>query len=131
MKLAEIIANNAASHFTQLVGDHVLAGEIQTRLSQLGGLAPPADGQFGPVSFFTENPLNPGGAARIAFGQYKSWVVGIHNIASAGCLVAQSHDEHKRYMALVKTDPRFQKASQAYVFMTAVIAGDDLKNKIG
>lgn len=27
---------------------------------------------------YTANPLNPGGAFRIAFGQYKSWVVGMH-----------------------------------------------------
>ncbi|WP_445249159.1 hypothetical protein [Microcoleus sp. OTE_8_concoct_300] len=26
----------------------------------------------------TDNPMNPNGAARIAFGQYKAWQVGIH-----------------------------------------------------
>jgi hypothetical protein len=31
-----------------------------------------------PGKFYTEHPLNPLGAARIAFGQYKAWVVGIH-----------------------------------------------------
>ena len=31
-----------------------------------------------PGTFWTMNPMNPGGAARIAFGQYKSWVVGTH-----------------------------------------------------
>ena len=302
MKLAEIVANDSAIHLSLLATDRILAGDIQTRLSQLGCLDPPTDGQFGPVStlvlnefakaarvpfgetidrplaqalldhtaeslfpltlgtdfasrivkymqlrnywlarlpgflnlvyvegankngtlnddafnkfndrrlvltiesgkpqlvfnvlattepgkFFTDNPMNPNGAARIAFGQYKAWVVGIHNIskpnrhealvqkgmlsvhrdknkdgkrtgdpldagdsfginqhsgfnadlnnigrASAGCLVGQSHEEHKQFMALVKTDPRFKKASKAYVFMTTVIAGDDLKNKVG
>jgi hypothetical protein len=28
---------------------------------------------------YTNKPLNPQGAFRIAFGQYKAWVVGIHN----------------------------------------------------
>jgi peptidoglycan hydrolase-like protein with peptidoglycan-binding domain len=32
-----------------------------------------------PGKDFTENPLNPQGAARIAFGQYKAWRVGVHN----------------------------------------------------
>lgn len=32
-----------------------------------------------PGKDFTERPLNPAGAARIAFGQFKSWRVGIHN----------------------------------------------------
>lgn len=31
-----------------------------------------------PGTFWTMNPMNSGGAARIAFGQYKSWVVGTH-----------------------------------------------------
>ncbi|MBD2410548.1 peptidoglycan-binding protein [Nostoc calcicola FACHB-389] len=31
-----------------------------------------------PGSHYTYNPMNPGGAARIKFGQYKSWSVGIH-----------------------------------------------------
>ncbi|MCF2151668.1 peptidoglycan-binding protein [Desmonostoc muscorum LEGE 12446] len=31
-----------------------------------------------PGSRYTYNPMNPGGAARIKFGQYKSWSVGIH-----------------------------------------------------
>ena len=29
-----------------------------------------------PSRYWTENPMSPGGAARIAFGQYKSWVLG-------------------------------------------------------
>jgi hypothetical protein len=31
-----------------------------------------------PGTHWTINPMNPGGAARIAFGDYKSWVVGTH-----------------------------------------------------
>lgn len=33
-----------------------------------------------PGRHFTENPENPGGAARIAFGQYKSWTAGTHRL---------------------------------------------------
>lgn len=32
---------------------------------------------------YTEHPLNPKGAARIAFGQYKAWQVGTHRAGSA------------------------------------------------
>jgi hypothetical protein len=31
-----------------------------------------------PGTYFTENPMNPEGVARIKFGQYKAWRVGIH-----------------------------------------------------
>lgn len=31
-----------------------------------------------PGRWYTQNPMNPGGAARIAFGQYKAWSVGMH-----------------------------------------------------
>ena len=31
-----------------------------------------------PGFFYTDNPMNPDGAARIAFGQYKAWEVGTH-----------------------------------------------------
>lgn len=31
-----------------------------------------------PGRWYTQNPMNPGGAARIAFGQYKAWAVGMH-----------------------------------------------------
>jgi peptidoglycan hydrolase-like protein with peptidoglycan-binding domain len=31
-----------------------------------------------PGNRYTERPMNPGGAARIKFGQYKAWQVGIH-----------------------------------------------------
>lgn len=32
-----------------------------------------------PGAFYTNRPLNPDGAARIAFGQYKAWVDGLHH----------------------------------------------------
>lgn len=32
-----------------------------------------------PGRFWTENPMSSKGAARIAFGQYKAWSVGVHN----------------------------------------------------
>ncbi|MFB2832911.1 hypothetical protein [Floridanema evergladense] len=31
-----------------------------------------------PGRYYTNKPMNPGGAARIAFGQYKAWSVGTH-----------------------------------------------------
>ena len=31
-----------------------------------------------PGNYYTHNPMNPGGAARIAFGQYVAWSVGTH-----------------------------------------------------
>ncbi|HLO89462.1 MAG TPA: peptidoglycan-binding domain-containing protein [Nostocaceae cyanobacterium] len=34
-----------------------------------------------PGSFYTYNPMNPKGAARIKFGQYKAWAVGYHGNA--------------------------------------------------
>ena len=37
------------------------------------------EGTTEPGYDYTMNPMNPGGAARIAFGQYKAWSVGIHN----------------------------------------------------
>jgi hypothetical protein len=140
-----------------------------------------------PGRTFTLNPVNPQGAARIAFGQYKAWRVGTHrprptspghealvqvnaiavhrdlnkdgkragdridvgsgfginqhsghnaNVndigrTSAGCLVGRSHEEHKEFMRLVKTDPRFRRASKGYTYITTVIAGDDLKKRVG
>jgi GH24 family phage-related lysozyme (muramidase) len=36
-----------------------------------------------PGTFWTQKPMNPKGAARIAFGQYKSWVVGTHRSGTA------------------------------------------------
>jgi hypothetical protein len=34
-----------------------------------------------PGRYYTLNPMNPGGAARIKFGQYKAWAVGMHGNA--------------------------------------------------
>jgi hypothetical protein len=34
-----------------------------------------------PGSYYTYNPMNPGGAARIKFGQYKAWALGYHGNA--------------------------------------------------
>ncbi|WP_431286458.1 peptidoglycan-binding domain-containing protein [Roseateles chitinivorans] len=122
-------------------------------------------------------PLDPRGAARIAFGQYKSWSVGMHprgrpdahealiqvkdvtvfrdlnqdfkrdgdmsftgmfginqhwgynyspddiGNASAGCLVGRSKDGHRKFISLIKSDPRY-KASQGFRFMTAILPAD-------
>lgn len=46
-----------------------------------------------PGKDFTEQPMNPKGAARIAFGQFKSWRVGIHNASKPS-----------RHEALVQVD---------------------------
>jgi len=37
------------------------------------------DGTTEPGKYWTEHPMNPGGAARIKFGQYKAWVVGFYH----------------------------------------------------
>ncbi|WP_285295738.1 peptidoglycan-binding domain-containing protein [Aureimonas altamirensis] len=135
------------------------------------------DGTTEPGRYWTLNPMNPLGAARIAFGQYKAWCVGTHhpNAASAhqalvqiepisvyrdrnkdfkrpgdmvdtglfainqhwgydapqddlgrtsaGCLVGRTRDGHRKFMSLVKTDPRYI-ASRSYRFMTTVLPGD-------
>ena len=36
-----------------------------------------------PGKYWTDHPMNPKGAARIAFGQYKSWAVGTHHARTA------------------------------------------------
>ncbi|MBL8189549.1 MAG: peptidoglycan-binding protein [Acidobacteria bacterium] len=142
------------------------------------------EGTTEPGAHFTNNPLNTMGAARISFGQFKAWSVGVHNAkkanrhealvqveeipvhrdrnrdfkrigdpidiglfginqhsgfnqpknnigaASAGCLVGRLSEQHKDFMRLVKSDPRF-KTSNGYRFITTIIAGDDLKKEIG
>jgi hypothetical protein len=50
--------------------------------------------------------------------------------ASAGCLVGRAHSGHLAFMALVKSDRRFQESSH-YTFMTTVIAGDDFAAQTG
>ena len=128
--------------------------------------------------FYTTNPLNPQGAARIAFGQYKAWTVGLHQntqpalvqradvrvhrdgnkdgkrspsdpidigtwfginqhstsknkipatigLYSAGCLVGRRYAWHLKFLAAVKKDVRYKRNS-SYLFVTAVLAGDDL-----
>ncbi len=45
-----------------------------------------------PGRYYTVNPMNPGGAARIKFGQYKAWAVGMHGNA-------------ERHEALVQVGP--------------------------
>jgi hypothetical protein len=49
---------------------------------------------------------------------------------SAGCLVARSDADHKLFMKLVKKDPRFAVASKGYLFISTIIAGDDLAKKV-
>ncbi|MEO9124175.1 MAG: hypothetical protein ABI262_05680 [Microcoleus sp.] len=34
-----------------------------------------------PGFYYTDNPMNPDGAARIAFGQYRAWQIGIHGMS--------------------------------------------------
>ncbi len=131
-----------------------------------------------PGRYYTQYPLNPNGAARIAFGQYKAWRVGLHsgwqpalvqrglvrlhrdknkngfrdnadpidigdhfginhhstqpNFSSAsigrysaGCLVGMRYEWHLKFLNIVKRDVRYARNHQ-YMFMTAVIPGDDL-----
>ncbi|MHB8069674.1 MAG: peptidoglycan-binding domain-containing protein [Desulfobaccales bacterium] len=42
------------------------------------------DGTTEPGRYWTMNPMDPKGAARIAFGQYKAWAAGTHHPDSAG-----------------------------------------------
>ncbi|MEO6039453.1 MAG: peptidoglycan-binding protein [Saprospiraceae bacterium] len=131
-----------------------------------------------PGQFYTFHPLKPRGAARIAFGQYKAWVDGLHhnkqpalvqreririhrdlnrdglrnnndpidigktfginqhttssdrvpdfvNSFSAGCLVGRRYQWHLSFLDIVRQDLRYQ-ANKGYLFMTTIIAGDDL-----
>ncbi len=131
-----------------------------------------------PGRFYTMNRL---GAARIAFGQYKAWVDGIHkgyqpalvqtgplrlhrnlnrdglrnaqdpidvgnmfainqhstdqditpafvDKFSAGCLVGRRYRWHLSFMQIVRQDFRYAM-NKAYVFMTTIINGDELKDE--
>jgi hypothetical protein len=121
-----------------------------------------------PGRYFTEHPVHPAGVARIEFGQYKAWQVGIHrnheglvqtggdvsvcrdqnkdglrtgdrrdigrfginqhwgydlpeiDNASAGSLAGQSTTGHRDFMAIVKSDPRYQ-ADPKHVFATTIL----------
>jgi GH24 family phage-related lysozyme (muramidase) len=42
------------------------------------------EGTTEPGTFWTQNPMSVKGAARIAFGQYKSWIVGTHHAGRPG-----------------------------------------------
>jgi hypothetical protein len=42
------------------------------------------DGTTEPSRFWVEHPMSAAGAARIAFGQYKAWAVGLHHPGTAG-----------------------------------------------
>jgi hypothetical protein len=130
---------------------------------------------------YTQSPLNPQGAARIAFGQYKAWVDGLHrgvqpalvqrqNIKvhrdlnkdglrnakdpidigrtffinqhstepgsaprfvgaySAGCLVGRRYNYHQSFMEIVRRDVRY-KQNKGYLFITTILAGDDLEKE--
>lgn len=56
--------------------------DVRMVLKIAAGGAPQIDGAWEattePGRFYTEHPLDPGGGARIAFGQHKSWSVGFH-----------------------------------------------------
>jgi peptidoglycan hydrolase-like protein with peptidoglycan-binding domain len=51
---------------------------------------------------YTENPMNPEGAARIKFGQYKAWQVGIHGTADRHEALVQTGGEITVYRDLNK-----------------------------
>jgi len=127
-----------------------------------------------PSKYWTENPMNTKGAARIAFGQYKAWSMGwyhnheallqVENItvfrdlnkdyvrtgdqpdtglfgihhhwgydypdndlgkSSAGCLVGQKTTEHRKFISILKGDPRYE-VSRYYRFMATVVPYRDL-----
>ncbi len=137
------------------------------------------EGTTEPGKYWTLNPMNAKGAARIAFNQYKAWVVGTHHRntasahealvqvepitvcrdlnkdfrrtgdeqdtglfainqhwgydapvddlgrSSAGCLVGRTKDGHRKFMALVKSDPRYV-ANHSYRFISTVMPGDEV-----
>lgn len=131
-----------------------------------------------PGKYYTYNPMNPKGAAIIAFGQYTSWCVGMHGHASphealvqcapltvhrdtnrsgtrdagepidsglfgvnqhwggdsphsdigrwsAGCQVGRTKQGHREFMAMIKSDPRYQ-ANRSFMFTATIIDGKDL-----
>jgi hypothetical protein len=125
-----------------------------------------------PGRYYTTKPLSPKGAARIKFGYYDAWRVGMHGNSephealvqvvpitvhrdlnkdgfrtgdnldtglfginqhwgydmplddigrsSAGCLVGRSRSSHRKFMQLIKSDPRYVK-NPTVLFGTAII----------
>jgi putative peptidoglycan binding protein len=57
--------------------------------------------------------------------QHHGWDMAFIDNASAGCLVGQSIEDHKKFMDVLRTDKRYQ-ANNSYIFYTTVIAGDRL-----
>lgn len=65
-----------------------------------------------PGFYYTDNPMNPDGAARIAFGQYKAWQVGIHGVSEPHEALVQVapvkvHRDYNRDM--IRTGDRIDK----------------------
>jgi Uncharacterized protein conserved in archaea len=145
------------------------------------GLTPVIEGAWEgttePGYYYTDNPMNPNGAARIAFGQYRAWQVGIHgnsephealeqvdlvrvcrdynrdlirtgdaidegyfginqhygydhpyndiHTASAGCLVGRTREGHRKFMRLIKSDPRYLE-NQNFLFTTTILNGSKI-----
>jgi hypothetical protein len=52
-----------------------------------------------PGYYYTDYPMNPDGAARIAFGQYRSWQIGIHGMSEPHEALVQVDrvDVHRDY----------------------------------
>lgn len=128
-----------------------------------------------PGKYWTQNPMNRGGAARIKFGQYTAWQLGQHHDhealvqtggpvtvcrdlnkdykrvgdaedtgmfginqhwgydlsagdlgrSSAGCLVGRTKNGHRKFMEIVKSDPRFL-ANGRFKFTATVVPFSDL-----
>ncbi len=129
-----------------------------------------------PSRRWTIDPMNPKGAARISFGQFRSWQVGMHRgdhealvqtggpvtvfrdlnqdykregdapdtgdfginqhwgydlpsddigSASAGCMVGRTREGHRQFMAIVKSDPRYD-ADRSFVFTTTIMSAADV-----
>lgn len=84
---------------------------------------------------FDRNGMRTGDRLDVGAGfyinQHSGYDAPANNIgrSSAGCLVSRTTADHREFMRLVKTDPRYRKASNGYKFMTAVLPGDDLHNR--
>jgi hypothetical protein len=69
--------SNSPNQFNDLRLVLTVAGGVPTIVGRW-------DGTTEPGKFYTENPINTAGAARIAFGQYKAWCVGLHDQGKPG-----------------------------------------------